>query len=223
MSTVAAMASGWGAALSVVLAAAVVAALVVVVRGGSRDRDDRASGILAERYAAGEIDEAEFRTRRRELEDAKRGRGTSGPRTLMIMVILVALIAVAIIAAMGDWPRWGHHGGHGHMGSSRGSSGASSAALADTPEVTVRAGEMWFDPDRITVDGDGSVNITVRNEGAVFHDLTIDELGLAIDVEPGDTVTAGVADVDPGTYEFICSVPGHARAGMTGTLVVGRG
>ena len=28
------------------------------------------------------------------------------------------------------------------------------------------------------------------------------------------------AIVEPGSYEFLCSVPGHAQAGMTGTLLV---
>jgi uncharacterized cupredoxin-like copper-binding protein len=28
------------------------------------------------------------------------------------------------------------------------------------------------------------------------------------------------ANLEAGTYEFICSVPGHAEAGMTGTLTV---
>ena len=28
------------------------------------------------------------------------------------------------------------------------------------------------------------------------------------------------ADAEPGEYQFYCSVPGHAQAGMVGTLVI---
>jgi len=40
------------------------------------------------------------------------------------------------------------------------------------------------------------------------------------DIEAGDSVAGGLPDVEPGAYDFYCSVPGHARAGMTGTLVI---
>ena len=32
--------------------------------------------------------------------------------------------------------------------------------------------------------------------------------------------TSVSAELEPGTYSFLCTVPGHAEAGMEGTLVV---
>ncbi len=107
------------------------------------------------------------------------------------------------------------------MGFSGRSSDASSEPVAGAEEITVRTGDLWFKPERIEVSNGAALNITVRNDGAVFHDFTIDELDLMIDVEAGDTVTAGLSDVEPGNYDFYCSVPGHAQAGMTGTLAIG--
>ena len=49
-----------------------------------------------------------------------------------------------------------------------------------------------------------------------------DVLGQAGQVaEPGETVTAGITVDTPGTYEFLCTVPGHADAGMRDTVTVG--
>jgi uncharacterized cupredoxin-like copper-binding protein len=41
-----------------------------------------------------------------------------------------------------------------------------------------------------------------------------------LDAEAGDEVVGGLRLDEPGTYEFLCSVPGHAEAGMRGEIVV---
>ena len=127
---------------------------------------------------------------------------------------------VALIATLGAGMGSGRWGSGGHMGSAGGSSDSSSEPVAGAREIVVRAGDLWFKPERIEASTGAALNITVRNDGEVFHDFAIDELDLMIDVEAGDTVTAGLSDVEPGTYDFYCSVPGHAQAGMTGTLVI---
>lgn len=79
-------------------------------------------------------------------------------------------------------------------------------------------GEMYFDPAEITVPA-GEVTFVVTNDGAVVHDFVIEELGVNIVLNPGETGEATVT-VEPGTYEIICTLPGHAVAGMVGTLIV---
>jgi plastocyanin len=83
------------------------------------------------------------------------------------------------------------------------------------------AGDMFYEPTQLSAPA-GTVEITLVNEGAAQHDLVIEELGdleLIPLVDPGDTVTGSV-DLEPGTYTFYCSVPGHRAAGMEGTLTV---
>jgi uncharacterized cupredoxin-like copper-binding protein len=48
------------------------------------------------------------------------------------------------------------------------------------------------------------------NEGQAMHDVTIRELGDSPVVEAagGETASATIT-LEPGTYEFFCSVPGH--------------
>ena len=64
--------------------------------------------------------------------------------------------------------------------------------------------------------------ITVENQGASLHDFASDQAGIAkVDIPSGESVNVTIpADLAPGEYEFICTVPGHAAAGMVGTLVV---
>lgn len=42
-------------------------------------------------------------------------------------------------------------------------------------------------------------------------------------IAPGSSETLKLGDLEPGTYDFICAVPGHAESGMKGTLVVQEG
>ena len=55
----------------------------------------------------------------------------------------------------------------------------------------------------------------------LVENFTADALGIKVDIQPGSTATVQIpADAQPGTYDFICSIPGHAEAGMVGTLTV---
>ncbi|MDP9469699.1 MAG: plastocyanin/azurin family copper-binding protein, partial [Chloroflexota bacterium] len=90
---------------------------------------------------------------------------------------------------------------------------------AQVAEVTVEGFDIGWTPTEITV----SPGTTVRlpNVGAAGHNFEVAELGINVDMPVGETVTATIpADAAPGTYEFICNVPGHAPAGMVGTLTV---
>src|SRR5215217_1894530 len=54
------------------------------------------------------------------------------------------------------------------------------------------------------------------------HNFSIDELGIDIDIAPGETQET-VINAPAGEYEFYCNVPGHKEAGMVGTLIVTEG
>ena len=63
--------------------------------------------------------------------------------------------------------------------------------------------------------------IELVNVGAAPHNFQTEALGINQDMPPGFSGTVTIpADAAPGTYEFICNVPGHAPAGMVGTLTI---
>ncbi len=68
----------------------------------------------------------------------------------------------------------------------------------------------------------GEVTIDFSNPSSIEHNVAIEQGGKEIATSPtisqGDTSVT--ADLAPGTYTFLCTVPGHAEAGMQGTLTV---
>ncbi len=94
------------------------------------------------------------------------------------------------------------------------------APLPDARTIEVRATEFGFSPSELTATVGEPINIELRNDGNLLHDLTIDEFGFRVVAGPGETRTAGFVPDRAGTFTFTCSVPGHAQAGMVGTLRV---
>jgi len=88
---------------------------------------------------------------------------------------------------------------------------------ADGP-ITVEMKEFSFTPNTITVRADTEITIELVNTGVLSHDFVIGDLEVSSGlVAPGlkKTVTF---KAPAGSYEYICSVEGHADAGMYGTL-----
>lgn len=98
---------------------------------------------------------------------------------------------------------------------------ASPAADAGGGESrTVTMNDIFFDPKEIANPADTDVTIELPNNGASAHNFVIDELGIdSGDVAPGTTAEV-VINAPAGEYEYYCDIPGHAAAGMVGTLVV---
>lgn len=87
-------------------------------------------------------------------------------------------------------------------------------------QQTVTMGDIFFDPQEITVPANTDVTLTLTNNGAAVHNFNVDELEVhSGDIQPGQQGTVTIK-ADEGRYEFYCSVPGHREAGMTGTLIV---
>jgi plastocyanin len=93
--------------------------------------------------------------------------------------------------------------------------------------TTVSMDEYAFDPDSLSVKkGD---TITVKNDGNIGHNLTIEQ---GPDPKKKSKKLAGTStflggksedltvDLNPGKYAMACTVSGHRELGMTGTVTV---
>jgi FtsP/CotA-like multicopper oxidase with cupredoxin domain len=68
---------------------------------------------------------------------------------------------------------------------------------------------------------DGRLEVT-NDSPSTVHNFVIPELGLRTpDLQPGESYTIDLSGVAPGTYDTLCDIPGHAGAGMAGSLMIG--
>jgi uncharacterized cupredoxin-like copper-binding protein len=100
-------------------------------------------------------------------------------------------------------------------------------------DVTVTAGKpstFAFTLSTKTVKT-GSVTFNVTNKGSIPHTFkvcTSNKGGSAnscagkgtASISPGKSATLTIAFSTKGTYEYLCTIPGHAAAGMKGELTV---
>ncbi len=83
--------------------------------------------------------------------------------------------------------------------------------------------EFEFEPRPLKVKA-GKVRFFLMNRGSVDHDFMIPDVMSAMEheqdmVKPGQSRTVEV-ELKPGTYEAICTVPGHKESGMKVTIEV---
>ena len=115
-------------------------------------------------------------------------------------------------------------------------SGCASAAAAGPQEVTISFRYSKFVPATITVPAGVPVTFTLRNDDPIGHEWIVgmpdihaahrvgtepshEGRATEITVPPFATRSTTIT-FTPGTYAFICHLPGHEAYGMKGTLTV---
>jgi uncharacterized cupredoxin-like copper-binding protein len=110
------------------------------------------------------------------------------------------------------------------------------ATAAKTTTIVVLAGkpsELAFKLSKTSLIPAGTVLFKVTNAGKIPHDFEICvtpvktaanscKKGLATHVlQPGKSATVKMLLSKKGTYEYLCTLPGHARSGMKGLVGIG--
>jgi uncharacterized cupredoxin-like copper-binding protein len=127
-----------------------------------------------------------------------------GIHTLMSKIRVATLGLAAVVVLAWAVPAFANH----------------SKATVDT--VTVTAGKpspFAFTLSKKSV-SKGIVTFKVTNKGAGLpHDFKISGRKTKM-LQPGKSDTLRVTFLKTGTYPYVCTVPGHAAAGMKGVLTV---
>ncbi len=90
-----------------------------------------------------------------------------------------------------------------------------------TLKLAADPSQLAFDTTTLT-SKPGKVTIDFDNPAALEHNVAIEQNGkqIAVSETLAEGKTSVTADLAPGTYTFLCTIPGHAEAGMEGTLTV---
>jgi uncharacterized cupredoxin-like copper-binding protein len=87
--------------------------------------------------------------------------------------------------------------------------------------MEVAARDLAFAPEDVTITAGRTTVMSFRNDGATFHDWEVEGVAnVDAGARPGQTQRIRFVIDRPGSYQVACTVPGHAAAGMVGTLVV---
>jgi plastocyanin len=99
--------------------------------------------------------------------------------------------------------------------------GSKGAGASTTLKLSADPSALAFDATELSAKA-GQVTIDFNNPSPIPHNVVIEEDGKELaGFEPiAEGEESETAELKPGTYTFLCTVPGHAEAGMEGTLVV---
>lgn len=93
-------------------------------------------------------------------------------------------------------------------------SSAADGAGDGLAHVQLTLQDMEFDPDRLVVAAGETITVDMRNDGQAQHDLLIETGYHSPVLDPGAGTSVEIGPFAAGTYEAICTLPGHQQAGM---------
>ena len=92
------------------------------------------------------------------------------------------------------------------------------SADAKAGAVAVGMKNTEFNPTQLAVPAGQPVTLFVKNDDLGVHTFTVEGLGIDEVIIGGSEQLITIAASSPGSYEFVCEIPGHES--MKGTLVV---
>jgi plastocyanin len=86
-------------------------------------------------------------------------------------------------------------------------------------EAAIKAGSFYFSPSFLRGEPGQRITLHVRNVSSIEHNFTIEEQGLAADIEAKQTVELNITFPSTGAVLFVCVL--HRFNGMAGELLAG--
>ena len=138
--------------------------------------------------------------------ESPQGAGCLGLGVMAVLILSATLMLFAVVVSIKP----------STQGAGSGTDSGASGKVLGT--IDISAFDLGFKSGALDVPTAGSYKVTLTNTGQAPHDITLSD-GQVIAAKPGEAVTA-VMVIPTGGITFICSIPGHAAAGMSGSLTV---
>jgi Cu+-exporting ATPase len=98
---------------------------------------------------------------------------------------------------------------------------ADRAIDASAQRVEIVGRNVAFEPSEIRIQAGRWTVVEFSNADPIFHDWMVEGLAnVDAGARPGQTTSLRFVIDEPGSYTYLCTVPGHEEAGMVGTLIV---
>ena len=95
---------------------------------------------------------------------------------------------------------------------------------ANQGNATLRLSEFRFSPEQLNATAGKPVTLGLTNAGKIEHNWMLDHAAggapVHVALPSGVSTTVTFTPGASGTYRYWCTIPGHAPAGMAGTLIV---
>lgn len=145
-----------------------------------------------------------------------RPRITSKALGIGLVVGLLSVGVAGVLAAQAGMRELHHEEEHAEGGAGEGKD----EAAAELPEGAL----VWVAEDIKFTEAPESIPageaiIAIRNEGGSPHNVVIEEFGVKVEAQGGESAS-DTYTLEPGTYDYFCDVPGHRSAGMEGQVAV---
>lgn len=143
-----------------------------------------------------------------------------------VAALLLVLIAAAVLTACGssndETSSAPAETTAAESGGSGGEAGGGGGAAQTLAFEAAQGTELAYTSDSAQAEA-GKVEIEFTNPQSIGHDVAIEDSSgeeiASTEVVSNGKATAS-AELEPGSYTFFCSIPGHREAGMEGTLTV---
>jgi plastocyanin len=86
-------------------------------------------------------------------------------------------------------------------------------------EIAVTGNDFTFSAAQITMAAGDTVTIALTASD-IAHDFYVKGIGHVVHAKAGKTARASIRIKKAGTYKFWCTILGHKKQGMTGTITV---
>ncbi len=108
----------------------------------------------------------------------------------------------------------------------------------ESKDITIQTINMKYEPTEIVLEKNQQVNLILNNQDNVEHDIEVripnlnestqsghkhdmeDENVIHLHAESKETQSIKFTPTTTGSFEFICTVPGHKELGMVGKIIV---